>query len=96
MNLRTGFSGIGRRLDLFLYADFVPQAGAHVRSQVRLRCKEKLFDQDSCKKYKTKSKQVIGLFADAEERPTQKDLQPLALRLEGLAQFLSRGVSRCV
>lgn len=65
-------------------------------SQVRLRCKEKLFDQDSCKKYKTKSKKVIGLFADAEERPTQKDLQPLALRLEGLAQFLSRGVSRCV
>ena len=31
MNLRTGFLGIGRRLDLFLYADFVPQAGAHVR-----------------------------------------------------------------
>ena len=27
-------------------------------SQVRLRCKEKLFDQDSCKKYKTKSKKV--------------------------------------
>ena len=65
-------------------------------SQARLRCKEKLFEQDSCKKYKTKSKKAIGLFADAEERPTHKDLQPLALRLDGLAQFLSRGVSRCV
>ena len=65
-------------------------------SQVRLRCKEKLFDQDSCNKYKKKSKQVIGLFADAEARPRQKDLLPLALRLEGLAQFLSRGVSRFV